>query len=397
MSALQKPPLSIPRASVLTWLGLGACAAVVSGIPVRPPLAPAGPVPASAAPAGAAVAPAGPGEVLRGDLPTAGRASHHAATLLTGARGQPVAFWFAGSREGETDVCILRSEWDGRRWSDAVVALDAGRASALGRRWIRKLGNPVATRDAAGRLHLYVTTVTLGGWSGSRLLHCVSNDDGRTFVSGDMAVLSPLFNLSTLVKSPAVPANGALLLPVYHELFVKRPLMVALADDGGVASVSRMGCAAGVLQPAVVPLRDGGFGCFLRHRRIRPPRVQWQDSKDGRVWTDPVPLTIPNPNSAIAAAALPNGDIALALNAQDANRNRLSLLVGDGRGHWHEVCAPVTAPVEISYPALLAAPDALHLVCTYDRSRIVHIRVPYAALREVRDPGRATFAAPRLP
>lgn len=376
----------IPVAYVIAWLCVGAVAAMGFGLRAGTAMRPAPVVTTSpnAAPEGIAFA----------DLPTAGRKSHHAATLVAGAQGQPIAFWFAGSREGASDVCILRSEFVNGRWSEAEPVLDAGLASALSRRWVVKLGNPVATRDAEGRLHLYVVSVTVGGWSGSRLLHFVSRDEGRTYASAEMVVLSPLLNVSTLVKSPALAGGDGVMLPVYHELATKRPLMVRLDDSGGVASAVRMGDRVGLLQPAVVPLRDGGYGCFLRHRRARPPRVQWQTSDDGDVWSHPTPLTIPNPNSAIAAAALPDGDIVLALNALDSNRNRLSLLVGDGRGGWREVCEPLAALVEVSYPALLAAPDALHVVCTYEREKIRHVRIPYAVLKQARADHPVIFPAP---
>ena len=36
-------------------------------------------------------------------------------------------------------------------------------------RYIRKLGNPVVTRDAAGRIWLFYVSVSVGGWSGSAI------------------------------------------------------------------------------------------------------------------------------------------------------------------------------------------------------------------------------------
>lgn len=317
-------------------------------------------------------------KITREDLPSCGRDSHHAANLVEGADGRPLLFWFAGSREGATNVCIMRARLGAGGWSDFRPVLDAAGVSKLSHRWVRKLGNPVAWRGGDGKLHLYVTTVTAGGWSGSRIMHLVSPDDGLSFVSAESLVLSPFFNFSTLVKSPALGVAGVASLPVYHEFMYKMPVLLGLGADGGLFSAKRMGAASGLLQPAVTRLIDGSYLSCLRTTGARTPFVHTQTSRDGVDWADPKPCPLFNPGSAVALASLPDGRPVMAYNDSRSDRHTLRLAVADSAGTWRPVGPVLRAEGEFSYPTLLAGSDSLHLAFTRNRSGITHMSIPYS-------------------
>lgn len=80
---------------------------------------------------------------------------------------------------------------------------------------VRRIGNPVAWRDANGRLHLYVVGTGLGGWAASRVVHLQADGPNDTAsVNGlrlqaqrvlPLMPLTPWFNTSTLVRALPQP------------------------------------------------------------------------------------------------------------------------------------------------------------------------------------------------
>lgn len=316
-------------------------------------------------------------EVSYHDIPNAGLSSHHAANLTLSNEGTPLVFWFGGSREGSTDVRILRSEFRDGEWGAAEAVLTPGIASRLAGRWVRKLGNPVTWRAPDGALHLYVVTVCLGGWSGSRLLHLTSEDDGRTFARASVQVVAPFFNFSTLVKSPVVMIGGAPTLPAYHEFIRKRPLLLTLDGNGDLCSARGFGNTNSLLQPAVIRTAGGDFLAVHRRDTGGVARVFEQTSENGVTWSADQAIPLPNPGSALALTIDSEGRAVIAFNDAEDSRKVLRLASRDASGKWIRFGPVITATEEVSYPTLLAGRDALHLAYTSDRKKIVHCRVPY--------------------
>jgi len=153
-------------------------------------------------------------------LPDTGAASVHAASLIALKDGSIRAFWFAGSREGAPDVVINSAVYSptSSTWGAPVVVMDRVAAEKGLSRYIAKLGNPVPSRSADGRLQLFFVTVSIGGWAGSSISTISSDNEGLTWTRPRRLITSPFINLSTLVKSPTIQfADGRLGLPAYHE------------------------------------------------------------------------------------------------------------------------------------------------------------------------------------
>ncbi len=315
-------------------------------------------------------------------LPKGERAQHHAATLLALDDHQALAFWFAGSREGAADVVVLRSQFDGQRWLPAQPVLTASVLSRLIHRDVRKLGNPVAWRDAEGRLHLAVVNVTLGGWAMSRLAHLRSDDLGLSFKSADDWVTSPWWNVSTLVRHPPQPLpDGTLLLPVYHEFAIKRPEVLHLSASGQLLSRWRMAPGPQLLQPAIASDADPKhLIAVMRSGDSAHAQVHQQESiNGGQTWSAPQPIGLPNPDASIAMVSWPQQRAWLmAYNPETSTRQRLALAMrfwDDPEGEWRPVPGAEQAEaVEASYPSLIVRGNRIEMIYTRDRREIAHLQ-----------------------
>jgi predicted neuraminidase len=323
-------------------------------------------------------------------LPDTGANSVHAASLIALKDGAIRAFWFAGSREGAPDVVINTATLDPRsgNWSAPSVVMDRVSAEKGLGRYIAKLGNPVPSRLADGRLQLFFVTVSLGGWAGSSISSVISEDDGLTWGQPQRLISSPLLNLSTLVKSPALQfADGRLGLPAYHE-WVGRFGEFLRIEGAQVIDKRRMSSGRSAIQPVVFVNDAQNASAYFRQTRSaglakQIPVSQTQNA--GQSWQAAGDLEIANPNSAVAGLTLSNGVRLLALNNIETGRHRLVLMMSDSKlGQWHVVevlendeALPDDQRKEYSYPFLLSANgNDAHLVYTWDRKKIRHVYLP---------------------
>ena len=332
-------------------------------------------------------------------LPDTGAASVHAASLISLKDGAIRAFWFAGSREGASDVVINSAIYDSKSgaWSAPTVVMDRLTAEKGLSRYIAKLGNPVPSRSADGRLQLFFVTVSIGGWAGSSISTISSDDDGATWDRPHRLITSPLTNLSTLVKSPAIQfADGRLGLPAYHEWIGRFGEFLRIESDQ-VIDKRRMSSGRSAIQPIV--FTDGAEQAAAYFRQARsgsaPKQIPVSETHNaGQTWQTIGDLEIANPNSAIAALTLSNGMRLLVLNNLEAGRHRLVLLMADPSDkakQWQVVqvleddeALPDEQRREFSYPYLITGDGSdAHLVYTWDRKKIRHMHFGSAWLAQL--------------
>lgn len=319
-------------------------------------------------------------------LPDTGAASVHAASLIALKDGAIRAFWFAGSREGAPDVAIYSSVLDPKvnLWSAPTIVIDRVSAEKGLGRYIAKLGNPVPSRLPDGRLQLFFVTVSIGGWAGSSISAMTSDDEGLTWANPQRLISSPLINLSTLVKSPAVHfADGRLGLPAYHE-WVGRFGEFLRVEAGQVIDKRRMSSGRGAIQPLLfVNDAQNAVALFRQTRSAGQAKLipVSASSNAGQSWDAMKDLPIANPNSAVAGVILNNGARLMALNNLETGRHRLVLMMGDAKGeNWQivdvledEEAVDAVSRKEFSYPYLISVDgNDAHLVYTWDRKKIRH-------------------------
>lgn len=319
-------------------------------------------------------------------LPDTGAPSVHAASLIPLKDGAVRAFWFAGSREGAADVAIYSSVYDPHsvNWSAPTVVIDRVGAEKALSRYIAKLGNPVASRLADGRMQLFFVTVSVGGWAGSSISAITSDDEGLTWSHPQRLISSPLLNLSTLVKSPTVAyADGLLGIPAYHE-WIGRFGEFLRVDAGQVIDKRRISSGRSAIQPLVFVNDAQDASAYFRQARSAglPKQIPVSKTQNaGQSWQISEDLPIANPNSAVTGLVLKSGIRILVLNNIEAGRYRLALLMNDAKsGQWHTIevleddgALAEDQRKEFSYPYLITVDgDDAHLVYTWDRKKIRH-------------------------
>ncbi len=263
----------------------------------------------------------------------------HAASLVELSDGHIRAFWFAGSREGASDVEIRSAVFDplSNHWESEKSIVNREDTQHSLSRYVKKLGNPVAYRASDGTLWLFYVTVSLGGWAGSSITAITSADEGESWGSARRLVTSPFLNISTLVKgTPFEYGDGSIGLPVYHEFIGKFGELLHLAKSGEIIDKIRLSSGNYSLQPVILIRSPLQALALMRDAGANPKRVIAALTSDaGEHWSTPEKTILPNPDAALSGVVLPNGNLLLALNDTEYGRDVLSLVISsDGGSTW---------------------------------------------------------------
>ena len=366
----------------LKWASLAAIALVFAALALRSFEAP--PAARFAGPR-AVVQAASSKPLYKSQLLPSSSAQVHSATAVELADGRLRAFWYGGTREGAPDVAIYTSVYSPKEetWSPERAVMTRELAQRRLHRHVRKLGNPVAGRDPAGRIWLFFVSVSVGGWAGSAVNAVVSTDEGTTWSPPRRLITSPFLNISTLVKGAPVPlSDGTVALPVYHEFLGKFGELLRVDADGRVIGKTRLSWGKSSLQPVIVPRSGTEAVAFMRYAGDPPARVLVTRTSDaGAHWSEPAKTALPNPNSAVGGVLLPGGPLVLAFNNAEENREDLSLALSDdfgaswrmARGLEGASLAPHAPILEYSYPWIMQDRSGdVHVLYTWGRTRIKH-------------------------
>lgn len=319
----------------------------------------------------------------------------HSPSICQLADGRFATVWYAGSREGAKDVSIWFSRSANLKrpsitdadWEPPRALVDRQSASAELSRYVKKVGNPIIFTDLRDRTWLIYVSIAVGGWSGSSLNVKCSLDGGETWSDSERLILSPLANLSELVRAaPVLMTSGRIAVPIYHESIVKFPELLWLDWKQGkvVWGKTRIAGGTSLLQPTIVPLTQRKALAF--HRDFQRRGTPWQETLDaGQTWSPPAMTGLPNSNSSIAGLRLSNGSVLLALNDNSENRQDLTLVLSkDGTTDWQRIVVLENQKdMEFCYPSMIRGRDGfIHLVYTWKRERIRYLAFNEAWLQE---------------
>jgi predicted neuraminidase len=300
------------------------------------------------------------------------------ASALTSVRDGMLAFWWAGSRESGPDVKVYAARWKNNHWSKPwEVAGREGLSAALGF-GVRRIGNPVAWTAPDGRVHLYVVSTGLGGWAASRIVHMISTDEGSTFKTHRLLPLSPLFNTSVLVRTaPVALPDGGWWLPLYFEIGIKYPMLMAFDHNGEPTRVGRIGARMSTLQPAIVRVSATEVRAWMRDAGGEQRVQQAVSRDDGASWEDLPSLDMSSHNTSLAVIRLTSGEMLMLHNhvgADDSSRSTLRLSISKDGQVWRTIgdVADGKTGDEFSYPTMHQVGQELHITYTYQRQAIAH-------------------------
>ena len=322
----------------------------------------------------------------------------HSAALIELADGGIRAFWYGGSREGARDVGIYTARLppNEQQWGPAREIMNREKLSEELGRYIKKLGNPVGFRDAAGQVWVFFVSVSFGGWSGSAINAMVSRDGGATFGRARRLVSSPAFNVSTLVRGrPIQMLDGSIALPVYHELLGKFAELLRLNPDGSVRGKKRLTRGRSHIQPALVVVDAETAHVFMRYAGEGVKRVHYVSTNNaGLNFSPPRHSNLPNPDSAIDAIRLAGSETLMVYNHSETGRNTLSLAVSErDPGEWTRIYdierSETGSGQRFSYPSILRdSSGRIHVAYTFNRQYIKHVTFNETWLARIR-PGPA--------
>ena len=299
----------------------------------------------------------------------------HSATVTVLPNGHLLALWFAGSHEGKADVKIWQSQFDGDKWSMAKIAVSPMMIAKATHRYIKKVGNPVVYLASNGVLHLFVVSVSVGGWSGSSLNHFISRDQGNTWIDGKKIVLSPLLNLSTLVRTNAITlSDGGFYLPVYHELMRTYPEILRFDKDGNFIEQIRLTNHNTLLQPTLLPLNSTNALAYMRNNGRENNLLYYQQTQNGgSTWGNIIPTNLTNPDSSLVVGRIKESQYIMVHNLK--NREQLSLAVSSDGKQWRDIYLLENSKnTEFSYPALQIHDGIIDILYTWKRLNIKHVR-----------------------
>ncbi|MDQ0063445.1 sialidase family protein [Paenibacillus harenae] len=302
--------------------------------------------------------------VFEGDVPFG---SCHASTVTRLSGGDIAAAWFGGTCEGDPDVDIWMSLRHGDQWSPPVkAAQEEGMPH-----W-----NPVLFEDDDQLYLFYKVGHTFSDWY-TRFI--VSGDGGLTWsppaelVPGDRGGRGPVRNKPIKLRSGLWLAPASLEQEAW-EAFVDRS-----ADRGRTWKRSAMIATdiprepgRGVIQPALWESAPDQVHMLLRSTE---GRIYRSDSSDGgATWSAAYATSLPNNNSGIDIARLPDGQLALAYNPVGSNWGPRTPLViglsGDNGETWEQALALEEDEGEYSYPSVAEAGGKLHVTYTWNRQKV---------------------------
>ncbi len=303
----------------------------------------------------------------------------HASTVVEMRDGTIAAAWFGGTKERHPDVEIWFARRTASGWERPVSV--ANGIQPDGTR--QPTWNPVLFQDPEGPLLLfYKVGPSPQAWWG---MVAASTDGGRSWAAPRRlpdGILGPIKN------KPVILRDGSWLSPSSTEKADGGgwSLHFERSADGG-RNWSKVAVPDGAvrfdaIQPSVLFLHGGELGAVARTRQGVIAATFSRD--DGRTWSVPMPVDLPNPNSGTDAVTLKDGRHLIVYNHTaharatpgKGVRHPIDIALSDDGVHWRRVLTLESAPLKsgYAYPAVIQSRDGMvHITYTWDRRRIRHV------------------------
>ena len=301
----------------------------------------------------------------------------HSASIVETRKGDLVATYFGGTKEGNPNVCI----WVSRKpkgkttWISPQMAADG----VFSPDYREACWNPVIYETPDGELRIYFKIgVNVAGWKGWLVR---SKDGGKTWSKREQLPDSlygpiknkPILNKGRLISPTSDERHGWRLYFEYSDDMGKTWKRTAFVEaDSGVKAI----------QPSIILLPDGRLEALCR-TRSRQIGVTYS-SDNGETWSKLRLSNLPNNNSGLDAVSLREGGYALICNdwpiepdKEKGARTPLSILRSDDGQQWRHWITLEDSPIlQYSYPSIIQSRDGhIHVVYTWRRQRVKHVEL----------------------
>lgn len=300
--------------------------------------------------------------------------SVHAATIEETPAGLVTAF-FGGLYEGHPEVSIYVSRQVDGKWTHPVKAVD-GR---MNKREQKACYNPVLYQVPGRELILfYKVGNSVQEWSGYLVR---SFDNGASWSKPERLPTGfvgptknrPLLVGNRLICGSSTENNGWKVHFEYTTDFGKHWSKGKAVNDDSWA----------IIQPSILPHPNGTLQMVCRSKN--EVVVSSFSTDEGKSWSEPMALDLPNNNSAIDAIALRNGLLMMVLNPVKATesaykpsgRTPLCVAISMDGIYWRPILVLEDSPIkEYSYPSLIEGEDGMvHIVYTWRRECIKYVKI----------------------
>ena len=287
----------------------------------------------------------------------------HTSTLVETSNGL-FAAWVSGPAARHPEAAIYTARFDGTRWSTPVKSLSGEvRGTNQFQTW-----NPVLFQPANGPLLFFFKIgPNPEGWWG---MVTTSTNQGETWSTPSRL---PPGHVGPVRNKPIELSDGSLLCGASTENDGWKVHLERLSPSGhwqkigplpGLPSLS-------AIQPTFLAHSARRLQILCRTKEGRLAE-SWSTNA-GASWT-PLRLTdIPNPNSAVDAVRLTNGEFILAYNHSPTNRGELNLALSKDGLKWTPLMVVEKGEGEFSYPAIIQTRSGeVHLTYSWNRKGIKH-------------------------
>ncbi len=295
--------------------------------------------------------------------------SVHATTLLKLDENRFLCAFFGGTNEGEDDVKIYITSFDGEKWSLPKVVAAGDNVPC----W-----NPVLLKQDDKITLFYKVGKEITKW---KTMVKFSFDNGETWseekelVKGDVGGRGPVKNKAIILK------NGNICAPASVETRLAWDSFVDISYDRGetwekselVPFDHLNSDGVGIIQPTL--WEDGKLYMLIRSTESRIMKSFSTDG--GKTWSKAQKTELFNNNSGIDCVRLSSGEVLVVHNPIPGNwadRNIIAYSVSHDNADSFEPCRVIEKSedneAEFSYPAVICDDKYLYMTYTYNRKNV---------------------------
>ena len=301
--------------------------------------------------------------------------SAHASTLVKMSNGDILSAWFAGSGEGNSDVRIWYSVYNGSEWSEPKQLASEDTVA----HW-----NPVL-QDMGDFVRLYYKVgKNTESWVTK---YSDTYDFGATWTQPKELVEGDTSGGRGPVKNKCLVTSGGVMIAPASTEQGEWKAFFDISTDGGetwqktdyISAKDSRGKTVAMIQPTLWEDADGNIHAMFR---TRAGKIYRSDSFDGGcTWSEAYATQLPNNSSGIDCVMSDNGWLWLAYNpiGVEGIRNKLVLSVSKDNGEtWEEVMTVENRFFgEYSYPSIIADGNELYMTYTYTRTKINYLFIEF--------------------